>query len=358
MQRLIIGWSAAQNDYLTMKGESRDMCKKVLVCLIILAFAFNTSCGVNEETSDEGKGKVVDKKTYVCREIAHPRGNKTADLGWGESLLSKSDTFTIMTGAFPAAGVSHCTKYEYLAGEWNKTEIPVTTGEDILSAFYKSESGKLYGRVVNRKTKTYIDEEGNQTGREEFEEVFLFVINEEDGSVEKMPIKKWEGINFIDDLEWEGVIKDQYSIFYDIENEIMYAYDFVNQEVAESWEDVSLKNVCTTDDGIYGINSSDTTQISFLKLGVEEPEELVLPEIRKAIAVDVVDEMIFLLTDNGIYKAEVGSDDAFEKIYEKNGLIKQDEYLYYRAIAKDEDFVFYLTSSDENSNMTFYEIKK
>ncbi len=334
------------------------MRKKVLVCLIILAFAFNTSCGINEEVSDKGKGKVVDKKPYICREIAHPRGNKTADLGWGESLLSKSDSFAIMTGAFPSAGVSRCTKYEYLTGEWSKTEISVTTGEDILTAFYKSESGKLYGRVVNRTSKTYIDKDGNQIGSEDLEEAFLYIINEEDGTTEKVPIKKWKGVDFIDNLEWEGVIKDQYSIFYDIENEIMYAYDFVNQEVAESWEDISLKNVCTTDDGIYGINSSDTTQISFLKLGEEEPEELILPEIRKAIAVDVVDEMIFLLTENGIYEAKVGTDDAFEKIYEKNGLIKRDEYLYYRAIAKDDNFVFYLTTSDENSNMTFYEIKK
>lgn len=334
------------------------MRKKMLTCLIILVFAITTSCGVSEETSDKGKEKMVDKKTYVCREIVHPRGNKTADLGWGESLLSKSDSFALMTGSFPSAGVSRCTKYEYLTGEWSKTEISVTTGEDILSAFYKSESGKLYGRVVNRKTKTIIDEEGNVTDKEEFEEAFLYTINEEDGAAEKIPIKKWKGIEFIDNLEWEGVIKDQYSIFYDIENEIMYAYDFVNQEVAESWKDISLKNVCTTDDGIYGINSSDTTQISILKLGEEEPEELILPEIRKAIAVDVVDEMIFILAQDGIYEAKVDSENAFQKIYEKDGLIKQDEYLYYRAMAKDEDFVFYLTTSDENSNMTFYEIKK
>ena len=274
-------------------------------------------------------------------------------------MINSSNSFSIMAGAFPAAGVSHCTKYEYLSGKWDKSQIPVTTGEDILTAFYKSESGKLYDRVVNRETKVYAaDEEGNRRSNEEFEEAFIYIINEEDGTAERMPVKKWKGIEFIDNLEWEGVIKDQYSIFYDYDNKIMYAYDFVNQEMAESWEDVSLKDVCATDDGIYGINSSDTTQISFLKLGVEEPEELILPGIRKAIAVDVVDGMIFILAQDGIYEAKLDSDDAFEKIYEKNGLIKEDEYLYYRVIAKDDGFIFYLASRDENRNVTFYEIKK
>ena len=248
--------------------------------------------------------------------------------------------------------------FRSLSGKWDKLQIPVTTGEDILTAFYKSESGKLYGRVVNRETNIYIDAEDNQTDSEEIEEAFLYIINEEDGSAEKIPVKKWKGIEFIDNLEWEGVIKDQYSIFYDYDKKIMYAYDFVNQKVAESWGDVSLKDVCATKDGIYGINSSDTTQISFLKLGAEEPEELMLPGIRKAVAVDVVDEMIFILAQDGIYEAKLDSDDAFEKIYEKNGLIKEDEYLYYRVIAKDDGFIFYLASRDENRNVTFYEIKK
>mgnify|MGYP007067132745 CR=1 FL=1 len=332
---------------------------KVFAFVSVLVIILCTSCASNEETSTAPTTTALEKDTYVCREIAHPKNNKASDLGWGESMVNSHGTFTIMTGAFPAAGVSHCTKYEYLSGKWDKSQILVTTGEDILTAFYKSESGKLYGRVVNRTTKVYAaDEEGNRRDSEEFEEAFLYIINEEDGSAEKIPIKKWKGIEFIDNLEWEGVIKDQYSIFYDYDNKIMYAYDFLNQEVAESWEDVSLKDVCATEDGIYGINSSDTTQISFLKLGVKEPEELMLPGIRKAVAVDVVDEMIFILAQDGIYEAKLGSDEAFEKIYEKNGLIKEDEYLYYRAMAKDEDFVFYLTASDENSNMTFYEIKK
>ncbi len=332
---------------------------KVLAFMSVLVIIFCTSCVSNEEISKTSNTTVLEKDTYVCREIAHPKNNKASDLGWGESMVNSPSSFTIMAGAFPAAGVSHCTKYEYLSGKWDKLQIPVTTGEDILTAFYKSESGKLYGRVVNRSTKVYAaDEEGNRRDSEEFEEAFLYLINEEDGSAEKMPVKKWKGIEFIDNLEWEGVIKDQYSIFYDYDNKIMYAYDLVNQKVAESWEDVALKDVCATDEGIYGINSSDTTQISFLRLGVEEPEELILPGIRKAVAVDVVDEMVFILAQDGIYEAKLGSDDAFEKIYEKDGLIKEDEYLYYRAIAKDDNFVFYLTTSDENRNMTFYEIKK
>ena len=332
---------------------------KVFAFVSILVIIFCTSCATNGETSTTSNTSAFLKDTYVCQEIAHPKNNKASDLGWGESMVNTPGSFTIMTGAFPAVGVSHCTKYEYLSGKWDKSQIPVTTGEDILTAFYESESGKLYGRVVNRTTKVYAtDEEGNRRDSEEIEEAFLYVINEEDGSAEKIPIKKWKGIEFIDNLEWEGVIKDQYSIFYDYNNKIMYAYDFVNQEVAESWEDVSLKDVCATDDGNYGINSSDTTQISFLKLGAEEPEELMLPGIRKAVAVDVVDEMIFILAQDGIYEAKLDSDDAFGKIYEKNGLIKEDEYLYYRAMEKDNNFVFYLTISDENSNMTFYEIKK
>ena len=333
---------------------------KVFAFVSVLVIIFCTSCVSNEETSTTSNTTALEKDIYVCREIAHPKNNKASDLGWGESMVNSPGSFTIMTGAFPAAGMSHCTKYEYLSGKWDKSQIPVTRGEDILTAFYKSESGKLYGRVVNRETNININTtaEGDQTDYEEIEEAFIYIINEEDGTTEKMPIKKWKGIEFIDNLEWEGVIKDQFSIFYDYDNKIMYAYDFVNQEVAESWEDVSLKDVCATEDGIYGIDSSDTTQISFLKLGVEEPEELMLPGIRKAVAVDVVDEMIFILAQDGIYEAKVDSDDAFEKIYEKDGLIKEDEYLYYRAMAKDEDFVFYLTTSDEDSNMTFYEIKK
>ena len=332
---------------------------KVFALALILVIFLCMSCTSDEEFSKTSK-TAFQKDDYVCQEIAHPKNNKASDLGWGESMVNSPGSFTIMTGAFPAVGVSHCTKYEYLSGKWDKSQILVTTGEDILTAFYKSESGKVYGRVVNRETNININTtaEGDQTDYEEIEEAFLYIINEEDGSAEKIPIKKWKGIEFIDNLEWEGVIKDQYSIFYDYDNKIMYAYDFVNQEVAESWEDVSLKDVCATDDGIYGINSSDTTQISFLKLGEKEPEELMLPGIRKAVAVDVVDEMIFILAQDGIYEAKLDSDDAFEKIYEKNGLIKEDEYLYYRAMAKDDNFVFYLTTSDENSNMTFYEIKK
>ncbi len=332
---------------------------KVFAFVSVLVIIFCTSCVSNEETSTTSNTTALEKDIYVCREIAHPKNNKASDLGWGQSMINSSNSFSIMAGAFPAAGVSHCTKYEYLSGKWDKLQIPVTTGEDILTAFYKSESGKLYGRVVNRETKVYAaDEEGNRRSNEEFEEAFIYIINEEDGTAERMPVKKWKGIEFIDNLEWEGVIKDQYSIFYDYDNKIMYAYDFVNQEMAESWEDVSLKDVCATDDGIYGINSSDTTQISFLKLGVEEPEELILPGIRKAIAVDVVDGMIFVLAQDGIYEAKLDSEDAFQKIYEKDGLIKEDEYLYYRAVEKDGGFVFYLTRSDENSNKTFYEIKK
>ncbi|MCI9537828.1 MAG: hypothetical protein HFG35_06005 [Eubacterium sp.] len=331
---------------------------KVFAFVSVLVIIFCTSCVSNEETSTTSNTTALEKDIYVCREIAHPKNNKASDLGWGQSMINSSNSFSIMAGAFPAAGVSHCTKYEYLSGKWDKLQIPVTTGEDILTAFYKSESGKLYGRVVNRETNIYIDAEDNQTDSEEIEEAFLYIINEEDGSAEKIPVKKWKGIEFIDNLEWEGVIKDQYSIFYDYDKKIMYAYDFVNQKVAESWGDVSLKDVCATKDGIYGINSSDTTQISFLKLGAEEPEELMLPGIRKAVAVDVVDEMIFILAQDGIYEAKLDSDDAFEKIYEKNGLIKEDEYLYYRVIAKDDGFIFYLASRDENRNVTFYEIKK
>ncbi len=331
---------------------------KVFAFVSVLVIIFCTSCVSNEETSTTSNTTALEKDIYVCREIAHPKNNKASDLGWGQSMINSSNSFSIMAGAFPAAGVSHCTKYEYLSGKWDKLQIPVTTGEDILTAFYKSESGKLYGRVVNRETNIYIDAEDNQTDSEEIEEAFLYIINEEDGSAEKIPVKKWKGIEFIDNLEWEGVIKDQYSIFYDYDKKIMYAYDFVNQKVAESWGDVSLKDVCATKDGIYGINSSDTTQISFLKLGAEEPEELMLPGIRKAVAVDVVDEMIFILAQDGIYEAKLDSDDAFEKIYEKNGLIKEDEYLYYRVIAKDDGFIFYLSSRDENRNVTFYEIKK
>ena len=84
----------------------------------------------------------------------------------------------------------------------------MTTGEDILTAFYKSESGKVYGRVVNRETNININTtaEGDQTDYEEIEEAFLYIINEEDGSAEKIPIKKWKGIEFIDNLEWEGIM--------------------------------------------------------------------------------------------------------------------------------------------------------
>ena len=252
---------------------------KVFAFVSVLVIIFCTSCVSNEETSTTSNTTALEKDIYVCREIAHPKNNKASDLGWGQSMINSSNSFSIMAGAFPAAGVSHCTKYEYLSGKWDKLQIPVTTGEDILTAFYKSESGKLYGRVVNRETNIYIDAEDNQTDSEEIEEAFLYIINEEDGSAEKIPVKKWKGIEFIDNLEWEGVIKDQYSIFYDYDKKIMYAYDFVNQKVAESWGDVSLKDVCATKDGIYGINSSDTTQISFLKLGAEEPEELMLPGI-------------------------------------------------------------------------------
>ena len=332
---------------------------KLFAFVSVLVIIFCTSCASDEEVSKASK-TALQKDTYVCREIAHPKSNKASDLGWGESMVNSPGSFTIMTGSFPSAGVSRCTKYEYLSGKWDKLQIPVTTGEDILTAFYKSESGKLYGRVVNRETNININTtaEGDQTDYEEIEEAYIYIINEEDGTAERMPVKKWKGIEFIDNLEWEGVIKDQYSIFYDYDNKIMYAYDFVNQEMAESWEDVSLKDVCATDNGIYGINSSDTTQISFLKLGVEEPEELILPGIRKAIAVDVVDGMIFVLAQDGIYEAKLDSEDAFQKIYEKDGLIKEDEYLYYRAVEKDGGFVFYLTRSDENSNKTFYEIKK
>lgn len=330
---------------------------KVVVLVFVLVIFLCTSCVSDEEVSQTPK-PALQKDTYVCREIAHPKNNKASDLGWGQSMINSPGAFALMTGAFPAAGVSHCTKYEYLSGKWNKSQIPVTTGKDILSAFYKSESGKLYGRVVNRTSTTYLNEEGTKSYSEEFEEAFLYIINEEDGSAERVPIKKWKGIELIDNLEWEGVIKDQYSIFYDYDKKIMYTYDFVNQKVAESWKDVSLKDVCATDDGIYGIYSSDTTQISFLKMGVEEAEELTLPGIRKALAVDVVDEMIFVLAQDGIYGAKLDSDDAFEKIYEKDGFIKEDEYLYYRAVEKDGSFVFYLTTSDENGNMTFYEIKK
>ena len=181
---------------------------KLFAFVSVLVIIFCTSCASDEEVSKASK-TALQKDTYVCREIAHPKNNKASDLGWGESMVNSPGSFTILTGSFPSAGVSRCTKYEYLSGKWDKLQIPVTTGEDILTAFYKSESGKLYGRVVNRETKVYAaDEEGNRRSNEEFEEAFIYIINEEDGTAERMPVKKWKGIEFIDNLEWEGVIKE------------------------------------------------------------------------------------------------------------------------------------------------------
>lgn len=87
---------------------------KVFAFVFVLVIIFCTSCASNEETSTTSTTTALEKNTYVCREIAHPKNNKASDLGWGESMVNSPGSFTIMTGAFPAAGVSHCTKYEYI----------------------------------------------------------------------------------------------------------------------------------------------------------------------------------------------------------------------------------------------------
>ena len=60
---------------------------KLFAFVSVLVIIFCTSCASDEEVSKASK-TALQKDTYVCREIAHPKNNKASDLGWGESMVN------------------------------------------------------------------------------------------------------------------------------------------------------------------------------------------------------------------------------------------------------------------------------
>lgn len=77
---------------------------------------------------------------------------------------------------------------------------------------------------------------------------------------------------------WQGVKEDKYAIFYDMEKDTLYSYDFIQQKMTEYWKDISAKSLCISGKEIYFLNSTDVAQISVLKSGAKEAEKITYPK--------------------------------------------------------------------------------
>lgn len=290
---------------------------KALICIFIILL-LNTSCAANQESSTVTPAPVAQDNSYQCREIQAPFKNISEYSS--HNTVYNPETYTIITGTQDTQTMKNTyQKLEYINNEWKNTTFAIDDKNTMVFGFYRSDNGKLYGESTVLATK--VAENSNAgvkaTSSPQKGEAHrnIYEINETDSSTKIHSVKKWK--------------------------------------------DISAKSLCISGKEIYFLNSTDVAQISVLKSGAKGAEKITLPQICNPVSLDILDEEIFLLTTDGIYIGNGSSANSFTKIFDGAGLTIDWEYLSdFRAARDENDYKFYLSSSNESGEMTVNEIKK
>lgn len=334
----------------------------ISIFILLLTSLLCTSCATNTESNTVTPSSINVDNSYVCKEIKAPFENISDYLSY--NTVYNPDAYTVITGTQDAQTMKNTyQKLEYINNEWKNTTFTIDDKNTMVFGFYRSDNGKLYGESTVSETKVIVNDNAgaNTTSSPKKGESHrnIYEINEKDNSTKIYTVKKWKGVDDFDNLMWQGVKEDKYAIFYEMEKENLYSYDFREQKTVEHWEDISAKSLCVSGKEIYVLDSTDVAQIIILKSGAKEAEKITFPKIRNAVSLDILDEELFLLTTDGIYIGNSSSANSFTKIFDGTGITIDWEYLSDFSVTRDgNDYKFYLSSSSESGEITVNEIKR
>lgn len=322
----------------------------LFLCLISICYVCS-SCGKQEEqTSSE---MTPDKGRYSCSEIDDPINNLGKYLSFNS--ICDLDAYTLVTCAIDQkTGKNIYKKHLFQNGNWSEEDFLADVKDKTFTGFYKDRSSKNLYAVINAMSMTGIEDSGlpgeNQETRFEFYKI------EDGGKTKAYPVDQLESI---DNLLWLGVKRDTYAIFYNTEYKKLYEYDIKEQLIHKEWSDANILSLCVEDDKMYSLNALDVTEITVFEEGAEETETIVLPEVEKALAIDVLEDEIFILTEKGIWVGNWDSENSFRKIFDGSGVTVDFNYLLdFRCVQEEDDYAFYICSTDENNAFKMNEIKR
>lgn len=205
---------------------------KALICIFIILL-LNTSCAANQESSTVTPAPVTQDNSYQCREIQAPFKN-ISDYS-SHNTVYNPETYTIITGTQDTQTMKNTyQKLEYINNEWKNTTFTIDDKNTMVFGFYRSDNGKLYGESTVLATK--VAENSNAgvkaTSSPQKGEAHrnIYEINETDSSTKIHSVKKWKGVDNLNNLMWQGVKEDKYAIFYDMEKDTLYSYDFIQRK--------------------------------------------------------------------------------------------------------------------------------
>lgn len=323
---------------------------KIAIAVLLTVLILCTSCNDHVVVQDE-RNSIVSGSTVSASVVIKNPFEESNNIIMSYGASSESDLFEIVTAKMDdQTGRDVYNKYIYKDGKWTKKLFPLNIGS--LGKLYReSTSGKLYG-IQNVVSGTVVERYDTQKNFQE--RIELYEIDET-GDTIKYIIDNVENIKT---LYWLGVNKSECAVFYDFKRKLLLEYDYKNRRVKKSWKDEDVQSLCICGNQMYAINSDETTRLSIYRSGKKRPERIKLPEIKDAMAMDVREGNIFILTEDGIYQSRMGGEDSFDKIMDNKQYDLTDHSLLdYKAIKERDQYVHYIIVMDEENHEEMFEVR-
>ncbi len=227
----------------------------------------------------------------------------------------------------------------FQGNKWTTSDVLV---DDVFNGgvYYEPHSNILYGNVCD-----VAEENTNENGYDESKWMGKIYKIVSGGAVTTYAT---ENIDAIENHVWYGINENGNSIYYAPTEGKVLEYNYSEKEIENSWKNVRCIDLCVTNRAIYGLESKDVAVIRVMEDGVYEPREINFPEIKNPLAMDIVDDIIFILNEDGVYTSDVTQPQKVEKIFDCQSATIDFEYLNdFQVVNEEMDYAIYMSSFDD-----------